>query len=143
MQTFITNSYKETEEFASNFSKNLHPGDVIAYEGSMGMGKTVFTRGIVKGLGGDDVVSSPTFALVNEYETPLCPVYHFDMYRVNTYDDLYSTGFFDYLENGSILLIEWSENIYEALPENTVFVNISKGEEENKRTITIRSMAEE
>ena len=143
MQTFITNSYKETEEFASNFSKNLRPGDVIAYEGSMGMGKTVFTRGIVKGLGGDDVVSSPTFALVNEYETPLCPVYHFDMYRVNTYDDLYSTGFFDYLENGSILLIEWSENIYEALPENTVFVNISKGEEENKRTITIRSMAEE
>lgn len=143
MQTFITNSYKETEEFASNFSKNLRPGDVIAYEGSMGMGKTVFTRGIVKGLGGDDVVSSPTFALVNEYETPLCPVYHFDMYRVNTYDDLYSTGFFDYLENGSILLIEWSENIYEALPENTVFVNISKGEEENKRTITIRTMAEE
>ena len=70
-------------------------------------------------------------------------LYHFDMYRVNTYDDLYSTGFFDYLENGSILLIEWSENIYEALPENTVFVNISKGEEENKRTITIRTMAEE
>ena len=142
MQTFISNSYKETEAIAEEFSKGLRPGDVIAYEGSMGMGKTVFTRGIVKGLGGDDVVSSPTFALVNEYETKLCPVYHFDMYRVTTYDDLYSTGFFDYLENRSILLIEWSENIYEALPENTVFVSIEKGQEDNVRTINIRNMSE-
>ena len=142
MQTFISNSYKETEAIAEEFSKGLHPGDVIAYEGSMGMGKTVFTRGIVRGLGGDDVVSSPTFALVNEYETKLCPVYHFDMYRVTTYDDLYSTGFFDYLENRSILLIEWSENIYEALPENTVFVSIEKGQEDNVRTIYIRNMSE-
>ena len=142
MQTFISNSYKETEAIAEEFSKGLRPGDVIAYEGSMGMGKTVFTRGIVRGLGGDDVVSSPTFALVNEYETKLCPVYHFDMYRVTTYDDLYSTGFFDYLENRSILLIEWSENIYEALPENTVFVSIEKGQEDNVRTIYIRNMSE-
>ena len=142
MTVYTSYSYKETEKIAEEFTKDLHPGDVIAYEGSMGMGKTVFTRGIVKGLGGDDCVSSPTFALVNEYSTPVCPVYHFDMYRVTTYDDLYSTGFFDYLESGSILLIEWSENIYEALPDNTVFVNISKGADDNIRTITVRTFGE-
>lgn len=138
MEKFISHSTAETEAFAAEFAESLKPGSLVAYEGPMGAGKTAFTRGIVKGLGGGDVVSSPTFALVNEYETPLCPVYHFDMYRVSSWDDLYSTGFFDYLDNGSILLIEWSENISGALPDNTVYVTIEKSENENERTISIR-----
>lgn len=137
MEQFLSNSTKETEVFASEMAKNLVPNTVIAFEGSMGMGKTAFTRGSISGLNGDDVVSSPTFALVNEYQTEKFTVYHFDMYRVTTWDDLYSTGFFDYLDTGAILVIEWSENVSGALPDETIYVNIQKGKEENQRVITV------
>lgn len=137
MRKFISHSVKETEAIAANLASELSPNTVVAYKGSMGMGKTAFTRGILSGLGADDIVSSPTFALVNEYSTPKFTVYHFDMYRVTTWDDLYSTGFFDYLDSGAVLLIEWSENIEGALPEGTVAVSISQGENENDRIITI------
>ncbi|MEG1426692.1 MAG: tRNA (adenosine(37)-N6)-threonylcarbamoyltransferase complex ATPase subunit type 1 TsaE [Oscillospiraceae bacterium] len=137
MRKFISNSEEETEAIACSFSASIRENDVVAYTGSMGMGKTAFTRGLVKGFGGDDVVSSPTFALVNEYETPRFPVYHFDMYRVTTWENLYSTGFFDYLENGSVLLIEWSENIEGALPETAIHVELAPGEDEHQRIITI------
>lgn len=106
------------------------------------MGKTAFTRGVMRGLGADDVVTSPTFALVNEYSSPKFTVYHFDMYRVTTWDDLYSTGFFDYLDTGAILLIEWSENIEGALPDDTIFISISQGESENDRIISIEGTDE-
>ena len=109
---------------------------VIAFTGSMGMGKTAFTRGLVEALGGDDVVSSPTFALVNEYEARLT-VQHFDMYRVSGWDDLYSTGFFDYLDTGSVLVIEWSENIDGALPDDVIRIDMQKGEAETERIIAI------
>ena len=90
----------------------------------------------IKALGGGDVVSSPTFALVNEYAARLT-VQHFDMYRVSGWDDLYSTGFFDYLDTDSVLVIEWSENIDGALPENTIRIDMQKGETETERVITI------
>lgn len=138
MKKFTSNSVNETEKIAEQFAAELRPNDVVAYKGSMGMGKTAFTRGIMKGLGADDsIVSSPTFALVNEYYSPRFTVYHFDMYRVTTWDDLYSTGFFDYLDSGAVLLIEWSENIENALPENTIHVEISEGENCQQRIITI------
>ena len=95
------------------------------------MGKTAFTRGLCRGLGIAEGVSSPTFALVNEYRGKF-PVYHFDMYRVTSWEDLYSTGFFDYLDNG-VLVIEWSENIEGALPDNSVRITISRGDDENQR----------
>lgn len=136
MAVFISRSVSDTEQIASRLADKLRGGEVIAFSGSMGMGKTAFTRGLVLALGGGDVVSSPTFALVNEYETRL-PVQHFDMYRVSGWDDLYSTGFFDYLDTDNVLVIEWSENIDGALPENTIRIDIRKGEAENERIITV------
>ena len=136
MAVYRTNSVAETEALAARLAEKLKGGEVIAFTGSMGMGKTAFTRGLVAALGGGDVVSSPTFALVNEYAARLT-VQHFDMYRVSGWDDLYSTGFFDYLDTDSVLVIEWSENIDGALPENTIRIDLQKGETETQRVITI------
>lgn len=136
MQIFYSNSPEETESIASSFSENLNPGDVIALYGGLGMGKTAFVRGLSKGLGTTDEVSSPTFALVHEYNGKL-PIYHFDMYRITSLDDLYSTGFFDYLESGGIVITEWSENITDYLPENSIRIEISRGDEDNERVLKI------
>lgn len=136
MAVFVSKSVADTEKLAARLAEKLRGGEVIAFTGSMGMGKTAFTRGLVEALDGGDVVSSPTFALVNEYAARLT-VQHFDMYRVSGWDDLYSTGFFDYLDTDSVLVIEWSENIDGALPENTIRIDMQKGETETERVITI------
>lgn len=136
MREFFSNSEKETKIIAEKVAKDFSNGGVVAFRGGMGMGKTAFIRGLVRGLNNSSFVSSPTFAIVNDYGGKP-HVFHFDMYRVNTWDDLYSTGFFDYMDNGSLLLIEWSENIEEALPEETVYIEIEKGEAENQRIIRI------
>jgi len=134
--TFISDSPDSTRNFAEKLAKQIKPFTVVALFGAMGMGKTAFTQGFVKGRGIDAYVSSPTFALVNEYSgNP--SVYHFDMYRVENYGDLYSTGFFDYLDMGGILVVEWSENIENILPENSVRIEFSKGENENQRIIRV------
>lgn len=133
---FVTHSPAETEALAVRLADGLQGGEVLAFTGGMGMGKTAFTRGLVMGLGAGDVVSSPTFALVNEY-TGRLTVEHFDMYRVESWDDLYSTGFFDYLDADYVLVIEWSENIAGALPEHTIFIDIRQGSSEQERIITI------
>lgn len=138
MNRFITNSAEETEQLGERIASKLKGMEVIALFGGMGMGKTAFTRGLARGLGADDVVSSPTFALVNEYSGRV-PVYHFDMYRVTSWDDLYSTGFFDYLDTG-VLVIEWSENIEGALPENALRITISRGESDNQRIFDIEGV---
>lgn len=135
MQKFLTKSTQETEELAERLSHILKGNEVIAMFGGLGAGKTAFTRGLAHGLGIDDGVSSPTFALVHEYDGKFT-VYHFDMYRVTTWDDLYSTGFFDYIGNG-IMIIEWSENIKEFLPKDYISVTISTVSE-NEREITIK-----
>lgn len=122
MQKIITNSEQQTEQLGKKLAATLHGTEVIAMYGGLGAGKTAFTRGLASGLGVGDGVSSPTFALVHEYEGAF-PIYHFDMYRINSFDDLYSTGFFDYLNNG-ILVIEWSENIRNYLPEEHITVTI-------------------
>lgn len=137
METITSRSPADTVEAGRHLAEKLKPGDVVALTGELGMGKTQFIRGIAEGLGITDTVSSPTFALVHEYRGRV-PLYHFDMYRVNAWDDLYSTGFFDYLEAGGICAVEWSENIWEALPEDAVVVQISRGDDENTRRITIR-----
>lgn len=121
---------------AQRLAQDLKGGEVVAFTGGMGAGKTAFTRGLAIGLGAGDVASSPTFALVNEY-TGRLTVEHFDMYRVDSWDDLYSTGFFDYLGTDCVLVIEWSENVAGALPEDVIAVDIRPGEGENDRIITI------
>ena len=136
MQRFVSHSVQDTEKIAAKLAEKLKGGEVIAFTGPMGMGKTAFTRGLVLALGGGDVVSSPTFALVNEYDARLT-VQHFDMYRVDSWDDLYSTGFFDYLGTDCVLVIEWSENVAGALPEDVIAVDIRSGEGDNDRIITI------
>lgn len=135
-QEIITHSPSETEALAEKLAVGLRGGEILAFTGGMGMGKTAFTRGLARGLSVGDIVSSPTFALVNEYKGRLT-VEHFDMYRVETWDDLYSTGFFDYLDTDCVLVIEWSENIEGALPEHAIHIDIRKGETECDRIITI------
>lgn len=136
MKTFISKSYDETLQIAQDFAKNLKNGAVVAYLGDLGAGKTAFTTGIVKGLGIDCNVSSPTFAICNEYRGNGKTLYHFDMYRVDGWSDLYSTGFFDYLDTGAYICAEWSENIFGALPDDSIIVEINKLSD-NEREIKI------
>jgi tRNA threonylcarbamoyladenosine biosynthesis protein TsaE len=139
MQEITTFSSVETESLGERLAKQLKGGEVIALFGGMGMGKTAFTRGLSRGLEIYDGVSSPTFALVHEYHGKFT-VYHFDMFRVTGWDDLYSTGFFDYLESGGVLVIEWSENIENALPEDAIRIEIQQGGNENERIFHIEGI---
>lgn len=136
MEQYISNSPLETEKIAEDFAKTLKGGEVIAFNGGLGMGKTCFVRGLAKGLGFNGDVTSPTFAIVNEYLGGKHNLYHFDMYRIESWDDLYSIGYFDYLSSGGILAVEWSENIGEALEENTIYIEI-ENLGDNKRSIKI------
>lgn len=126
MIEFITHSYEETLQKASEFAKTLKKGTVIGFIGGLGMGKTAFTTGLVKGLGIDACVSSPTFSICNDYIGDNNRVYHFDMYRVESWDDLYSTGFFDYLDTDAFIVAEWSENIFGALPDDSIIIKIER-----------------
>ncbi len=139
MREFVTQSPEETEALGEKIAKKLNGGEVLALFGEMGAGKTALTRGIARGLGVESGVSSPTFALVHEYRGRL-PVYHFDMYRIEGWADLYSTGFFDYLGSGGVLIVEWSENIENALPEDAVRIHLRQGETENQRILTLEGM---
>ncbi|HAL19681.1 MAG TPA: tRNA (adenosine(37)-N6)-threonylcarbamoyltransferase complex ATPase subunit type 1 TsaE [Ruminococcaceae bacterium] len=136
MSVYITNSPEETEELGLKLAKSLKGGEVVAFRGGLGMGKTCFTRGLARGLGFKGDVTSPTFALINEYIGGRLPLYHFDMYRISGWEDLYSTGFFDYIEQGGVIAAEWSENIENALPESTVTVTFVRLDD-NKREVTV------
>lgn len=118
---------------AADFAKTVKKGTVIGFIGGLGMGKTAFTSGFVKGLGINADVSSPTFAICNEYIGNDCRVYHFDMYRIESWDDLYSTGFFDYIDTGAYILAEWSENVFGALPDDSVIIEIEKLGDNDRR----------
>ncbi|MDE5946878.1 MAG: tRNA (adenosine(37)-N6)-threonylcarbamoyltransferase complex ATPase subunit type 1 TsaE [Oscillospiraceae bacterium] len=132
---FITKSPEETILTAEKIAENLKAGDVIAYKGGLGAGKTTFTRGIAKGLGLGDVVTSPTFALVNEYRGKNLTLYHFDMYRIENSEDLEFTGYYDYPLKENIFAIEWSENIDDILPENTIYITINYIDDDTREII--------
>lgn len=134
--TYATHSPQETETLARTLGKKLHKGDVVAFRGGLGMGKTAFTRGLAKGLGYTGRVTSPTFTVVNEY-LGTTPLFHFDMYRLDSEDELFDIGWEDYLTRGGICAVEWSENVADALPEGTIFVDITRGEGDSDRIITI------
>lgn len=131
----ITHSAEETIKFAEKLGRLLKAGDMIAYKGGLGAGKTTFTRGLAIGLGLGDNVTSPTFALVNEYCGDI-DLYHFDMYRITNEDDLESSGFYDYDFENNVAAVEWSENIADFLPKNTIYITIN-ALSENEREIII------
>lgn len=133
MREYISNSYEETLAIASDFAKECKKGTVIGFIGGLGMGKTAFTTGFVKGLGISADVSSPTFAICNDYIGNDCRVYHFDMYRVDNWDDLYSTGFFDYLDSDAYILAEWSENVFGALPDDAIIIEFERTSNESRK----------
>lgn len=132
---FITHSPEETIAFAERFGKYLHAGDVIAYLGDLGAGKTTFTRGLALGLGLRDLVTSPTFALVHVYGQPPLQLCHFDMYRITDENELETTGFYDYDLTESIFAVEWSENIQNALPEQTIRITLETISDEERKII--------
>lgn len=133
-------SVSDTEKLAQKIASLLNGNEVIALFGDLGAGKTAFTRGLCSGLGFSDGVCSPTFAIINQYNAKF-PVFHFDMYRITDIDDLYSTGYYDYLGNG-IVIIEWSENIESELDDNAIRIYIDKTNIDCERKITIYGMDE-
>ena len=133
---FITHSPEETEQLGAALGRKLNPGTILAYEGDLGAGKTAFTRGLARGLGAKDMVTSPTYTIVNEYLSGRMPLFHFDMYRLASSDDLWDIGWEDYLERGGVCAVEWSENVADAM-EDAITVCIQKlGADSRKITIT-------
>lgn len=133
---YLSHSPEETEQLGEQLGRTLRPGSVVAYRGDLGMGKTAFTRGLARGLGCTCRVTSPTFTIVNEYSGAL-PLFHFDMYRLDSSDDLFDIGWEDYLSRGGVCAVEWSERVEDALPEDTLWVSIARGDGENDRIITV------
>ena len=129
---FITNSPAETERIGASLGKIIKPGTVIAYRGDLGAGKTAFTRGLARGLGSTELVTSPTYTIVNEYLGGRLPLFHFDMYRLKSSDDLWDIGWEDYLERGGVCAVEWSENVDDAM-EDAIYIIIEKLGEETRR----------
>ena len=132
---FLTNSPAETEAVGAALGKILKPGTVIAYRGDLGAGKTAFTRGLARGLGSSEMVTSPTYTIVNEYLGGRMPLFHFDMYRLACSDDLWDIGWEDYLDRNGVCAVEWSENVEDAM-EDAISITIEKlGEEARRITI--------
>lgn len=133
---YLSHSPEETEQLGEQLGRTLRPGSVVAYRGDLGMGKTAFTRGLARGLGCTCRVTSPTFTIVNEYSGVL-PLFHFDMYRLDSSDELFDIGWEDYLSRGGVCAVEWSERVEDALPDDTLWVSIARGNGENDRIITV------
>ena len=133
---YISNSEAETEAFGERLAAALSPGAVVAYRGGLGMGKTAFTRGLSRGLVCAGRVTSPTFTIVNEYDGAT-PLFHFDMYRLGSSDELFDIGWEDYLTRGGVCAVEWSERVDDAMPADTLWVDIARGTDESDRIITI------
>ena len=128
---YVTHSPAETENLGAALAERLQPGTVIAYTGDLGAGKTAFTRGLARGLGYRDPVTSPTYTIVNEYLGGRLPLFHFDMYRLASSDDLWDIGWEDYLERGGVCAVEWSENVSDAM-EGAVRVSIAKVDDDTR-----------
>lgn len=137
---FVTSSERETEELGARLAEKLKPGAVVAFTGDLGAGKTAFTRGLARGLGIAGRITSPTFTIVNEYEGGRLPLFHFDMYRLGSPDELFDIGWEDYLARRGVCAVEWSENVSDALEEDVISVEIRRGETDSRRVITIEGV---
>ena len=132
---FITHSPAQTEAVGAALGRILQPGTVLAYRGDLGAGKTAFTRGLARGLGAADTVTSPTYTIVNEYLSGRIPLFHFDMYRLSDADALWDIGWEDYLDRGGVCAVEWSENVADAMTD-AIIISLEKlGDEDRRITI--------
>ena len=139
---YLSHNVTETEALGQRLANSLRPGDVVAYYGDLGAGKTAFTRGLARGLGCTGRVTSPTFTIVNEHEGTI-PLFHFDMYRLGSSEELFDIGWEDYLARGGVCAVEWSERVDDALPEDTLFVTIARHpEHDGWRLITVEGGAQ-
>ena len=138
---YISNSYDETVKIASDFAKTLKAGDVLCLYGDLGAGKTAFVQGLAKGLNINELVTSPTFTIVNEYEGTL-PLYHFDVYRIADSDEMYEVGYDGYIYGEGVSVIEWSELISDILPQNRYDIKVKKNMDmgEDYREIEIKEV---
>ena len=134
---YVSNSPAETEDLGAALAERLKPGTVVAFSGDLGAGKTAFVRGMARGLGISERVTSPTFTIVNEYEGGRLPLFHFDMYRLGSSDELFDVGWEDYLVRGGVCAVEWSENVSDAMEGDCIRVDIRRGAHDNQRLITI------
>ena len=133
-------SERETEALGQALVERLSPGAVVAFTGDLGAGKTAFVRGMARGLDIPQRVTSPTFTIVNEYEGGRLPLFHFDLYRLGSSDELFDIGWEDFLRRGGICAVEWSENVADALEPDTVFIDIRRGDGPEDRVITIKGV---
>ncbi len=137
---YYSASEQETEALGEALAGKLGPGAVVAFTGDLGAGKTAFVRGMARGLGITQRVTSPTFTIVNEYEGGRLPLFHFDLYRLGSSDELFDIGWEDFLCRGGICAVEWSENVTDALEPDTVFIDIRRGEAPDTRTVTVKGV---
>lgn len=135
---YITNNEQDTEQLGVRLAGTLRPGDVVAFTGDLGAGKTAFTRGLARGLGITDRITSPTFTIVNEYEGGRLPLFHFDMYRLGSSDELFDIGWEDYLSRNGVCAVEWSEIVDDAIEGDAIRVDIRRGAADSQRIITIK-----
>ena len=135
--TITLKGTEKTEDFGKEFAESLEKGSVIALMGPLGAGKTTLSKAIAKGLGVTETITSPTFTIVQEYESGRLPLYHFDVYRVHDEEELFEMGFEEYLNKGGVCLIEWADLIEDMLPSKTIKIYIDYGENENERVLTI------
>ena len=141
-KTYITTGAAQTEALGERLGQQLKPGTVIAYTGDLGAGKTAFTRGLARGLDIPDRVTSPTFTIVNEYEGGRLPLFHFDMSRLGSSDELFDIGWEEYLIRGGVCAVEWSENVDDVLESDTIRVDIRRGSSDDERCITLTNAPE-
>ena len=134
---YVSNSPAETEALGAALADKLTPGAVVAFSGDLGAGKTAFVRGMARGLGITERVTSPTFTIVNEYEGGRLPLFHFDMYRLGSSEELFDIGWEEYLARGGVCAVEWSENVADALGGDAVRVDIRRGEGDSVRLVSI------
>lgn len=137
---FLTRSEEETEALGRRLGEKLTPGSLVAYTGDLGAGKTAFTRGLARGLGVTERVTSPTFNIVNEYEGGRLPLFHFDLYRLGGEEELFDIGWEDYLTRGGVCAVEWSENAEGVLEEPCIRVEIRRGDRDDQRMIEIKGI---
>lgn len=137
---FLTHSREETEALGARLARALAGGRVVAFTGDLGAGKTAFVSGMARELGVEERVTSPTFTIVNEYEGGRLPLFHFDMYRLDSADELFHIGWEDYLARGGVCAVEWSENVAGAIEPDAVRVSIRRGDGDDDRVIAIEGV---